>query len=175
MKDLRLGIISFILFIFLLVEGTIFQVFVPDAWGLPFTIVPRLVLAGVIFIGIYLGKNTGLVYGLIFGLLYDIIYTDMIGVYTLSMGLMGFSAGLAARYFHQTILFTSSMILILTTINESLAYGFYELFNLSNMSMSDFLLRELIPTVLFNGIFAIIIHVPMRNVLKDKGYGEDIV
>lgn len=172
---MRLSVVSFILFIFLLVEGTIFQVFVPDAWGLPFTIVPRLVLTGVVFIGIYLGKNTGLVYGLIFGLLYDIIYTDMIGVYTLTMGLMGFIAGIAAGYFHQTILFTGVMIFILTTINESLAYGFYELFNLSNMSMSDFFLRELIPTVLFNWIFALIIHVPMRNLLKEREYGEDIV
>lgn len=175
MKDLRLSVISFILFIFLLVEGTIFQVFVPDAWGFPFTIVPRLVLAGVIFIGIFLGKNTGLVYGLIFGLLYDIIYTDMIGVYTLTMGLMGLLAGVTAKYFHQNILFAGSMIFILTTLNECLAYGFYELFNLSNMLMSDFLLRDLIPTVLFNGIFALIIYFPMRNILKDRDYGEDNV
>jgi rod shape-determining protein MreD len=172
---LRLSVVSFILFIFLLVEGTIFQVFVPDAWGLPFTIVPRLVLIGVIFIGIYLGKNTGLVYGLIFGLLYDIIYTDMIGVYTLTMGLMGFMAGIAARYFHQTLLFTSVTIFILTTFNECLAYGFYELFRLSNMTMSDFLLRELLPTVLFNGIFGMIIHLPMRRLLKERDYKDDIV
>ena len=99
---MRLSLVSFILFIFFLIEGTIFQVFVPDAWGYSFTIVPRFVLVGIVFIGLYLGKNTGLLFGLIFGILYDIIYTNMIGVYTLSMGMVGFIAGLASGYFHQT-------------------------------------------------------------------------
>lgn len=172
---MRLGLVSFILFILFLIEGTIFQVFVPDAWGFPFTIVPRFVLGGVVFIGLFLGRKTGLIYGLIFGLLYDIIYTDMIGVYTLSMGLVGFIAGMVAGYFHQTMILTGAMILILTTFNEAVVYGFYELFGLSSMGLSQFLFRDLFPTVVFNAIFALIIHVPMRKILKDRDFDDEIV
>lgn len=172
---MRLSLLSFILFIFFLIEGTILQVFVPDAWGYSFTIVPRFVLVGIVFIGLYQGRNTGLIFGLIFGVLYDIVYTNMIGVYTLSMGMVGFLAGMVSGYFHRTMILTGAMIIILTSLNEGLTFGFYQLFGLSNMGLQQFILNEWIPTVIFNAIFALIIHIPMRKILKDRDFDEQIV
>ena len=67
------------------------------------------------------------------------------------------------------------MIIILTTLNEGLTFGFYQLFGLSNMGFHDLLFNEWIPTVIFNAIFALIIHVPMKKILNDRDFDEEIV
>ncbi|WP_027414892.1 rod shape-determining protein MreD [Aneurinibacillus terranovensis] len=162
---MRLGIISAVIFLFFLIEGTVVQVIGAAAWGLSWIITPRFVLVGIVFIGLYLGRRKALVYGLLFGLLYDVVYTDVIGVYAFTMGLTGYLAGLCARYFHQSLLLVTTTILLATFMNEWIVYGLYHLFHMAEVSLNTLLLQEMVPTVLFNTLFALLIFRPMSRML----------
>jgi rod shape-determining protein MreD len=160
---LRIGAISVCMFVLFLIEGTIAQVFASEVWGLPWFIVPRFVLVGIVFIGLYAGRRQALYFGLFFGLLYDVVYAEVIGVYAFTMAVLGYLAGLTSRYFHQSWLLFFVNVLLAVLINEWLVYQMYHLFNMASMSAGGLLLKEVIPTVIFNAIFALLIFRPTHK------------
>jgi rod shape-determining protein MreD len=161
----KIGALSVVMFLLFLIEGTIAQVFASEVWGLPWLIVPRFVLVGIVFIGLYAGRRRALLFGLFFGLLYDVVYAEVIGVYAFATATLGYLAGLASRYFHQSWLLVLVNVLLVTFINEWLVYEIYHLFNMANMNGSQLLFDEAIPTVVFNVLFALVIFRPMSKLL----------
>jgi rod shape-determining protein MreD len=172
---MRTGVVSVVMFLLFLIEGTIVQVFSTEAWGLSWEIIPRFVLVGVVLIGLYNGRRKAVLFGLIFGFMYDIVYTDVLGVYAFTMGLTGYLAGLASRYFHQNWLLVAVTIVLATFFNEWLVYVFYHLFHLANSDLNNLIFREMIPTVIFNAIFALLIFRPMSRLLSGGDREQQMV
>jgi rod shape-determining protein MreD len=168
----RIGAISVVMFFLFLIEGTIAQVFASEVWDLPWLIVPRFVLVGVVFIGLYGGRRRGFFFGLCFGLLYDIVYAQVIGVYAFSTALLGYLAGLATRYFHQNWLLVFFTVLLVIFVNELLVYEIYHLFNIVYMSWIHLFTKEIIPTVIVNALYAVLIFRPMSKLLKQSRIEE---
>ncbi|TMV52919.1 rod shape-determining protein MreD [Paenibacillus mesophilus] len=157
------------LFILFLLEGTIFSWIIPPVWQSTVLVAPHLVLAGVIFIAIYRSRYQGLVYGLAFGLLQDFIYYGhALGVYSFSMGLVGYLVGLAFRPSSRGIFISLLAAMLGFFAYDSLVYGIYRVFlGVVHIGYEWTFLNQILPSMLFNALIALLIYMPARKWLED--------
>jgi rod shape-determining protein MreD len=161
------------LFVLFIMEGTVVQVFATDRWGMGITMIPRFVIVMLIISALFLGHIQGLMLGVIFGLAYDIVYGSIIGVYAFSMGLVGYFSGLTFRIFHQNIFLILSTVLIVLTFHEMVVYGILSLINFVDMDFHFFAINKVIPTLVMNMIFALVVTYPLRSLLMQLQEEEE--
>ncbi|MDQ0339494.1 rod shape-determining protein MreD [Caldalkalibacillus uzonensis] len=157
----------FILTIFtlLIFEGTVVQVFTAGWWDLHLTMVPRFVVVMLIFAALFLGRVQGLFMGLIFGLFYDIIYGSVVGIYAFTMAIIGYFTGLVFRIFQQNIFLIWLTVLLALVAFEFMVYGLMTLVNVTALDLHIFFFDKLLPTLVLNMIFALLVSYPARNIL----------
>ena len=68
-------------------------------WFNIFGIMPNLFIILVLFIGLFASKLTGTIYGIGIGLLLDLLLGQQVGIYAVSLGLIGFLAGIFDKNF----------------------------------------------------------------------------
>ncbi|SEC72394.1 rod shape-determining protein MreD [Paenibacillus sp. GP183] len=159
-----------VLLVIFILEGTLFSWIIPANWQklhLVF-VAPHFTLVFVLFIGLFLHRHTALFYGLVFGLLHDFIYYGhMLGAYSFAMGLTGYLAGLAQRKQPNVIFYNLLIVGIGQLIFELLSYGINRLFKTTNIDLEFAFFHYMLPSVLLNLLFALMIYVPIRK-LMDK-------
>ncbi|SFS95958.1 rod shape-determining protein MreD [Marininema halotolerans] len=146
-------LIGFLSFLFLL-DGTVLQPFLPQAWGSDFVFIPQLMVSGIILLSLHRGRRVGLLYGFFFGLLYDLSYGSTIGVYAFSTAVIGYIAGQISRQF-----VSGPIMALLTTgmgqaIHLLMVYSWYRLFELTQVGAHDAFMYRMFPSVLFNTVIA---------------------
>jgi rod shape-determining protein MreD len=161
------------LFILFVIEGTVVQVFSPERWGIDILMIPRFVLVLLIFSALFLGRIQGLFIGLVFGLLYDIIYGGVIGIYGFSMALVGYFSGLTFRIFQQNLFLILFTVLVSLVIHEFIVYGLLTLIRFIDLDVNFFFLHKVIPTLVLNMIFALLVSYPVRMILIQMKQEED--
>lgn len=163
------------MFFLLVIEGTIVQVFAPERWGLTILMIPRFVVVILIFSALFLGRLQGLLLGLLFGFVYDIIYGGVIGIYTFSMAIVGYFSGLSFKIFQQNIFIILSTILVALVTHEFMVYGLLSLIGYVQMDVQDFFLQKVIPTLVLNLIFALLVAYPVQKVLVQMKQEDETV
>ncbi|WP_026671467.1 rod shape-determining protein MreD [Alkalihalobacterium bogoriense] len=156
-------ILPALVFLFFILEGTVFQVFSPERYGASFVLIPRLVLISTVIIGAFRGRVSGVCYGLIFGLLYDIVYTEILGVYMFSMGLIGYICSLPYKLVQQSFFLLACIIMVAVSIQEYYLYGMYTMLGVAYISPDQFFYERFLPTFIFNIVISIIIIVPLQK------------
>lgn len=159
--------LSAALLLLFLLEGTVFQVFTPKSFLETMTLVPRFALVGPILVSFFLGRREGLFYGMALGFLHDVLFGNLIGVYTLSMMVASYFAGLIVKLFHRSAAVFISTISIVLFGHEWLVYSLFRLFSPSVVDVQWVLTKQIIPNVIANVIFAIIVYWPLAR-LCDK-------
>lgn len=126
----------------------------PDA----VSISSHLLLIVGIFCSFYLPLNYSLALYTMVGLFYDIHYLGVIGV---AVTLLPLSIYLI-YYFYQNLTFRkiTNQIILLVVIFVFKFIGFLlaRLFNLTNLSMFIFVFYDLMPTLVFNSLFLLLLH-----------------
>ncbi len=163
----KYSIVLLLLFIFLL-EGTLFRFISPDYYGKTIYFYPRFVLIMIIFISIYRDRHFALYLGMGFGVLYDIVYGDVIGIYMVGMAGVGYFSGWLTLYFQTTFALYLLNILVNLLMFEMFLYGMLNMFHLVNIAFDWSFFHILIPTVIFNLLFASLIYLPFQFILKEK-------
>lgn len=131
-----------------------FAMFSPVIWGeQTFILVPRFLILYLIFIAIYYNRNRAMVYGLIFGVLVDVFYINIIGLYAVLYPLICFFASWCVKRIHPHLLFSTVLAILLMGMLELVLYQFFYLIDFTAMPMNQFLLNRLIPTILANLLF----------------------
>lgn len=155
---LTLGVV--VLFV---LEGTVMQVLSPDLWGLSWMTVPRFALVCCILISMYLGRREGLYYGFAFGFLQDVLFGQVIGIYTMSMMVASYFAGLIVLLFQRGIgmVFVTSFLILFG--HEWLLYSVYRLFSVAPYDVQWILTHQILPTVLMNLVFGLIVYIPIKK------------
>lgn len=153
------------LFFLFIIEGTIVQLFSPDRWGIPMIMIPRFVVVILIFLALFLGRIQGLFIGLFFGLMYDVVYGSVIGIYGFSMALVGYFSGLTFKVFQQNIFLILLTVFVSLFIHEFIVYGLLTLISFIDMDVQLFFFQKVIPTLILNMIFALLITYPIRSIL----------
>ena len=157
-----------ILFLLFILEGTVFQFLSVDYFYSLVTIVPHFVLVMIIFISIFQDKRRGLIIGLLFGLLYDVVYGKMIGVNLMGMALIGYFSGWMIQYFQRSL----PLYVLIETIGilafEVYYFGTLRLFHLIDLSFEWAFIQVMLPTVILNGIFAILLFKPLQFLVEEE-------
>ncbi|MBB4825845.1 rod shape-determining protein MreD [Sporosarcina luteola] len=132
----------------------VFSLFSPiDISGMEFTLVPRFVIIYLIFLAVYYNQKRAILLGLVLGLLYDMYHIDIIGVYTFLYPLVCYLGALLIRQVHRHIVTVMFLSVVLIVLLELLSYFFASLIALTSISMEEFIIRRLVPTMIANAIF----------------------
>lgn len=161
----RLLMTAMVLLLFVL-EGTVVQVISPSTGGLSWMTVPRFALVCTILISMFLGRREGLYYGLAFGFLQDVLYGQVIGIYSVSMMLTSYFSGMIVLLFQRgfgMVIITSILIIF---GHEWLLYSMYRMFSLAPHDVQWILSSQILPTVVLNGLFTLVIYMPIRRLCK---------
>lgn len=153
--------------VFFLLETTVFHWIIPLSWQDNITISPRFVMTIVLFVALFGGRHFALLLGLVFGFLYDIVfYGYMIGPYAFGMGLIGYLTGLlfnkGADRFITTVVIIIGGLLSFEMINFSI----YRLFRIVEFTLSATFVQHILPSLLMNTLFTLIVYSPMRFILE---------
>ncbi|MDN4072731.1 MULTISPECIES: rod shape-determining protein MreD [Fictibacillus] len=159
-------LLPFITYIAFVAESTIMQVLAPEHYNWGFQLIPHFSLVLIILISCYLKPSYGIVYGMVFGLLTDLIYTDLIGVYMFSTALVAYFISVLSRY-----LFSNFFVAILLSAAgaaglEFMVYGLNSLIGIADTNIDSFFYDRLLPTLILNAVFTILVYYPFAKLLK---------
>lgn len=156
------------LFVLFLVEGTIVQWVLPASWQSSVMVTPHPVFVGVLLISLFQGRHQGLAYGLGFGLLQDFIYYGhALGVYSFSMGLVGYVFGLVFRSSAGGIVIGLIAAMLGSFAYDSLVHGIYLVFlRVVHLDYQWTFLHQILPSLLINGLVALLLYIPMRRLVE---------
>jgi len=131
-------------------------------------LIPRFLIMYLIFISIYYSRNRAMVYGLVFGVLYDVFFIDIIGLYSFLYPLICLIASFIVKYIHQHLLVTTTLSLVLVALLEFALYHFFSLIGLTDISLSVFVFERLLPTMIANSIFLIMLGWAFKYVISAR-------
>lgn len=154
-------LLSLLLLVIFLLEGTVFQFILPQGGEMSWSILPRFALVGVMMIALFLGRREGLIYGFCIGFLQDVLFGHIIGMYTFSMMVAGYFSGLVLLLFHRNVAVVVSTVALVLFGHEWLLYSIYRLFSNHNVDVQWIVSKEILPTVGVNLLFALVIYYPM--------------
>ncbi len=163
---MKRNLIWFLILLFLL-EGTIIPWLIPEAWSTHIQLAPHFIMVSILYIAIFMNRYYALIFGLIFGLLQDIIYFGhMIGLQSFSMGLTGYLIGLIFRNSHLSMFSALSTILFGIFTYEGIVYASYRLFRIVEFSFGWAFMQIVLPSLVINLLYALLIYLPARNYLE---------
>lgn len=163
MKRLYLPLLLFFLLTF---EGV-----VPDL--LPFQspstiIVPHFVLVLLVLITVFYDKeNTyaAVLYSIIFGLLIDVVYTGVLGVYMFGYGIVIYAIHKLKVLVHANFYVVTLLGFLSVALAEVFIYIVYLTIGITTVGWGDYLYYRLLPTVLANFLFFIVLYPIIANKL----------
>ena len=129
-------------------------------------IMPNAFVIFVLFIGLFANRTMGTIYGASIGIVLDLLLGTKVGIYALTLGLIGFLAGVFDKNFSKdsrmTIMF---MVLGSTVIFEVLTYISKYIFLNINVEIINFIII-LVIEIVYNLILTIILY----PILQKAGY-----
>lgn len=166
---MRTFVFTLMLFGMFVLEGTVLKWIIPVVWQEQVIVATQFVLVGILFVGIFWSRHRAFIYGLSFGLLHDIVYygATMIGTYSFAMGLIGYAAGWLSMPRKPNIISSMSVVTAGCFLFEFIVYGLYRLFRVSAEPLEYVLMHQMLPSVLINLLFALLVYVPLRKWLEE--------
>jgi len=131
-------------------------------------LIPRFLIMYLIFISIYYSRNRAMIYGLVFGVLYDVFFIDIIGLYSFLYPLICLIASFIVKFIHQHLIVTTLLSLILVAVLEFALYQFFSLIGLADVTLQVFISERLIPTMIANSIFLIMLGWAFKYVINAR-------
>lgn len=165
--------IPLLLFLLIVVEGVALDL-------LPFKItntmiVPHFVLVFLLLVTVFYDKEntySALLYSIVFGLLIDVVYTGVLGVYMFTYAIVIYIIRKLKVLMHTNFSVTIFLGFIAISIAELFIYIIYSAIDLTSMSWLPFLLHRLLPTVLANLIFLMMLY-PIITKELTKWFKDD--
>lgn len=158
MKRLYLPLI---LLLFLVLEGVALDLLPIQLVNTKTIIVPHWVLIILIFIVIFYDLEEtyySILYGIIFGLLIDIVYTNILGVYMFAYFVSIYLVFIMGRSIRVNLLGAILLGIVGLTIVDSIIYFIYYFIGVTYISLGDYAYYRLLPTVLANIVFLIMLY-----------------
>lgn len=169
---MRKGLINLILFSVFIIEGTVFRYISPDYFGSNSSIFARFVLVLIMLISIFIDRKYALFLGIFFGLLYDIVYGNVIGLYMVSMGGIGYFSGWFIQFLHPTFFVYLLIEFLGLLVFEVFIFSMLALYKLIDFSIDWAIINIIFPTIIFNLVFAMLIFFPANYLLRNREIGD---
>ena len=129
-------------------------------------VMPNLFVILVLFVGLFANRTMGTAYGVGAGIILDFLLGERVGIYAVSLGIIGFLAGVFDKNFSKdsrmTIMF---MVAGATFIFEILTYLTSYIFLSINVEMLNFI-KILLIEIIYNILLTIILY----SLIQKFGY-----
>lgn len=131
---------------------------------------PNVMLIFVICTALMQGESDGLFVGIIGGLLHDCFYSQYIGSNLFLYAVIGYIVGVICRNLYKDNIITP----VITTLMATCAYEFF--FYVLNILLKGatnlpfFILNKIIPAMIYNAIFSLVVYVIYRLVYNNFTY-----
>ncbi|MFD1018905.1 rod shape-determining protein MreD [Thalassobacillus hwangdonensis] len=129
-------------------------------------VTPHWVLALLVLISLFFDEDRtyySLLYAVIFGLLIDIVYTNVLGVYMFTYGIVIYTVH-GIRKVLQGNLFVALLLGIFALVlTETILYVLYYFIQVTTTGWQVFLSHRLLPTVVANLVFFLILYPLIRG------------
>ncbi|GAA0601507.1 rod shape-determining protein MreD [Virgibacillus siamensis] len=163
-------IIPFILFLLFIMEGVALELLPASLVTGDIVIVPHWILAFLVMMAVFHDReNTymSILYGLIFGFLIDIVYTGVLGVYMFTYAVVIYIVHGLTKLLHANIFGVTVLGIVGLVLAEALINVVFSFVGLSEMEWSMYLVYRMLPTVLANLLFLLLVYPFMSKWLVD--------
>lgn len=163
MKRLYLPLILFLLMI---LEGVALELLPAKLIIGSILIIPHWVFIFLVCIAVFYDEeNTfySVMYGAIFGLLIDIIYTGVLGVYMFTYAVSVYVVYGLKKMLHANLYATLLLSFIGIVLTDVMINFIYSVVGIADMQWGSYLLYRLLPTVLANLLFLLILYPFFKN------------
>ncbi len=126
-------------------------------------LVPHMLMIAILFLTIYGSRNLGILYGFIFGMLFDVVYTEVIGIYLCMLPLIAYLISKIMKVLQTNVIIVSIVTLFGIALLEIGVYEMNFLIHKTTMGFSSFLGNRLMPTLILNLIFVILVAYPFKR------------
>ncbi|WP_205601348.1 rod shape-determining protein MreD [Virgibacillus sp. YIM 98842] len=153
--------IPLFLFFFLILEGVALELLPVALLTSELLIVPHWVLIFLVLTAMFYEKDTtyfSIIYALIFGLLIDVVYTGVLGVYMFSYALVIYLVLGLRKVFHGNIYVSLLLGIISVMLADVAIHVIYSAAGVIQMVWNDYAIYRLLPTVLSNIVFILILY-----------------
>lgn len=179
MKRLYLPLILLLL---LVLEGVALDLLPINLVAGKSLIIPHWIFVFLLFIAIFYDRDHtyfSVFYAVIFGLLVDVVYTGVIGVYMFSYAIVIYIVHALKKSFHTNIYVTILIGIIGVGLTEISINFIYTVINIIDIDWKQYVIYRLMPTILANLIFLIILYPFVRKKLltwqHEHIIGKDIL
>lgn len=162
-------IIPLIIFLGLILDGIIMNVFSSQLIDGNYVLVPRLMMVLLIILSLLFPKQPLFFYALVFGVIYDSYYVGLLGIYTAGLVSCIYLLKRVQQYVPLTPLFLLLVYFLSLSYIEIFSFTTYTILSLVEMSFFQFLITRLAPTLLLNTFFLVFTYFPLRK-LSDWMY-----
>ncbi|MFD2628682.1 rod shape-determining protein MreD [Oceanobacillus kapialis] len=158
MKRLYLPLI---LFLFLVFEGVALDLLPASLLTGDLMIVPHWILILLVLMTVFYDKETtyySFMYALIFGLLIDVVYTGILGVYMFSYAFAIYVIHMLNKMLHGNIHVSILLGTVALGLSDIAIHVIYMVAGINDMAWADYLMARLLPTVISNLVFLIVLY-----------------
>ncbi|WP_217586854.1 rod shape-determining protein MreD [Lentibacillus saliphilus] len=164
--------VPLLLFFLIVVEGIALEILPADVVAGESMIIPHWLLIALVFSSIFYDREQSWLsvgYALLFGFLFDIAYTGILGVYMFSYGVAIYVTHSLKKYLQSNI-YTAMMIGTLAIIvADGIIEVIFSLVGFANISLSEYIMFRLVPTILANLLFLIASYPILKHWLMKWG------
>ena len=151
------------LLIFIFLDGSLSNVFAREFFTGEISIESLLVLLWLVMAIFYGEVDRLMLWAFVAGLIFDMYYTGILGIYMIIFPLVVYLNRQVCRFFTSSFLVVLLIYLIDLTLVSALAFLANSLIGLANISLADFFVADLGPTLAYNLAWFAILYLPIKN------------
>src|SRR5690625_324812 len=154
-------LIIIILLSLLILEGIAMVLLPTNIFISDMYIIPHWVFLFILLVNVFFDNEElyfSITLAIVFGLLIDVVYTDLLGVYMFVYPLAIYIVNLIKQFFQANFYITVVYYLVSFTIIEMMIYIIYSFVDLINITYILFIWDRLIPTIIANFIFLLVLY-----------------
>ncbi|MDC3412470.1 rod shape-determining protein MreD [Terrihalobacillus insolitus] len=158
-----------LLLLFLVFEGVAPEILPRDLINGKLYIIPHWVLVFSIMITIFYDLDHtfyAVLYGVIFGFIIDVVYTDVLGVYMFFYGVVNYFIHGLKLVLHSNLFIALLLVALGVTLADVGLYVTYNFIRIADVTWQDYAMSRLIPTVVANLFFLIVIYPLFKGKLE---------
>lgn len=153
-------LIPLFLFLALLLDGVLMNVFSSHFINPHYMLTPRLLLLVLVMFTVFFPKQPLFLYALLFGIIYDSFYSGILGLYAAGLAIIIYLLKKAQNHLNPSPLvmlpvYTGTIICL-----ETFIYAMYSFIGLHTISFGTFLVQRMGPTILLNIVFFVVCYFP---------------
>jgi rod shape-determining protein MreD len=158
-------LLPLLILIILIFEGIFAEVLPAEKFGVDYQFIPRFTLVAFLCVSAYFGQSHAVILAFIFGFLFDITYSDIIGINMFLFPFVTYVVSSMLKVMHVHLFILLFIAAFGVTLLELLNYGLYTLIGLQEVFFPSLFYERLLPTLVLNTVFLILIHYPFRHLL----------